>query len=214
VSQPQRQPRLPHDAEEVSRADKKALRLLASRTMPLLFEVGNWVFGGLIAVNLVLISALITVGPVDTAILVSITAFGIALPLDVAGISLLRLVKSMDDAGIEDLTLQAYTEAGYPGIEAYRPTGPEREEQQKKRAILAVWYASAIAGLSIVLTATGLVAALWFVAWWIGVVVLCVGLLSPVLVVLLFVHAQPRRPEAEIEQKARYADIRSRQGRR
>ena len=96
--------------------------------MPLLFQVGDWVFGGLIAFNLVLLSALITVGPVDSAILVSITAFGCALPLDVAGISLLRLVKSMDDVGIEDLTLQSYREAGYPDIEAYLPTRSEREE--------------------------------------------------------------------------------------
>ena len=179
----------------------------------MLFEVGDWVFGGLIAVNLVLISALITVGPADGAILVSITAFGCALPLDVAGISLLRLVKDMNDIGIEDLTLQSYKEAGFPDIEAYLPTAPEREERRKKRAVLALWFASGIAALSIVLTATGLVAALWHMAWWVGVVVLCVILLSPVVVVLMLIYAWPSGSDTGQELQARYEDLSARQKR-
>jgi len=185
---------------------------LASRTTPWLFEVGDWVFGGLIAFNLVLISALITVGPVDTAILVSITALGCALPLDVAGISLLRLVKDVKDI-IDDLTLQSFKDAGFPDIEAYFPSGPERESQRRRRATVAVWYASGIAGLSIALTVTGLVAALWYMAWWIGMVVLCVALVSAVFVVLMLVHGQPTKSEAEKELTKRYADFQARQKR-
>ena len=211
MSQPQRQPPPPLDVEELNRADWRALRTLASRTMPWLFEIGDWVFGGLIAVNLVLISALVTVGPVDAAILVSITALGCALPLEVAGISLLRIVKDLSDIGIEDLTLQSYKEAGYPDIEAYLPTGPEREERRKRRAMLALWFASAIAALGIMLTATGVVAALWYMAWWAGVVVLCVSLLSPVVVVLMLVYAWPSGSDVEKELKANYPGSRDRQ---
>ncbi len=71
----------PQDLDAQARAAMRADAILLERTTPGLFEVGTWVFGGLTAFNILLISALITVGPVDTAILVSITAFACALPL-------------------------------------------------------------------------------------------------------------------------------------
>ena len=213
MSQQGRRPDPPFDIAEQSRATSKALGALAAGIMPWLFDIGDWVFGGLIAVNLVLISALITVGPVDTAILVAITAFGCALPLDVAGISLLRLVKDVKDVGIDDLTPQSFKEAGFPDIDAYIQSGAERESQRKRRATVAVGYAAAMASLSIALIVAGLVAALWYMGWWVGVVALSVALVSAVLVALVFVHGQPPDSEAEKQLKRRYADFRAHQRR-
>ena len=116
------------------------------------------------------------------------------------------LLVDLSDIGIEDLTVQSYKEAGYPDIEAYLPTGPEREERRKRRALLALWFASAIAALGIMLTATGVVAALWYMALWVGVVVLCVSVLSPVVVVLMLVYAWPSGSDVEKELKANYPD--------
>lgn len=141
---------------------------LVERITPWLFDVGTWVFGGLIAFNVVVISALLTVGPVDTAIKVSITAFGSALPLTVAGMCVLRLVKDMKDVGLDDLKVQAYRDAGYPDAEAYFADPQERRLQRSKRAVVALWYALGIATASIVLTVIGIVASLWYMAWWIG----------------------------------------------
>jgi hypothetical protein len=65
------------------------LRYLLKRITPWLVDVGSWIFGGLMAVNLVVISALITVGPVDAAVRTATAALGAALPLNVTGIVLL-----------------------------------------------------------------------------------------------------------------------------
>jgi hypothetical protein len=56
------------------------LRNLAERLTPSLVDAGSWVFGGLIAGNLVVIAALLTVGPIDVAIRVSTAALAAALP--------------------------------------------------------------------------------------------------------------------------------------
>ena len=42
---------------------------------PWLVEVGSWMFGGLVALNLVVIAALLTVGPVDRAVMIGVAAF-------------------------------------------------------------------------------------------------------------------------------------------
>jgi len=122
----------------------------------------------------------------------------------VAGLCLLRLVKDMKEVGIDDLTLQAFKDAGYPDAEAYFPEPRERKAQQSKRSRVAFWYALGIAGLSVVLTVTGLVAALWYMAWWVGVVALVVALASTLLVAAVFLHAQPPESGAEVEAKRRY----------
>ena len=195
-----------------ARAAMRADAILLERTTPWLFEVGTWVFGGLIAFNILLISALLTVGPVDTAVLVSITAFACALPLTVAGICVLRLVKDMKEVGLDDITLQAFKEAGFPDAEAYFPDPRERKAQQSKRSVVALWYTLGIALASIALTVTGLVASLWYMAWWIGVVALVVALASTGLVAAVFMHTQTRQPAAETEAKRRYRDPRRPQG--
>jgi len=198
--------RLEAEAKAALRADA----ILVERITPWLFEVGTWVFGGLIAFNILLISALVTVGPVGTAVRVSITAFACGLPLTVAGMCVLRLVKDMKEVGLDDLTLQAFKDAGYPDAESYFPDPRERKAQQGKRSVVALWYTLGIALAGIVLTVTGLVAALWYMAWWVGVVALAVALASTGLVAAVFMHTQPRPSAAENEAKRRYRDSRRR----
>ena len=168
-----------------------AIRRLLDRTTPWLSEIGSWIFGGLLAVNLVVISALLTVGPVDAAVRISITLFACAFPLDVAGIVVLRLTKDLMDVGLDDLALQAFKESGFPEIDAYFPPGPERAALLKRRSGLALRYSLGIAVLSVALTLGGVVAALWHMAWWIGSVLLVMVALSAGLVLVAFAHAQP-----------------------
>src|SRR6185503_7062419 len=97
----------PPAIDEPSARTFRGLRNLAERITPWLVDVGSWIFGGLTAVNLVAISALITVGPVDAAIRTSTAALAAALPLNVAGIMLLRVIKDVNDVGLDDLTLRA-----------------------------------------------------------------------------------------------------------
>jgi hypothetical protein len=58
---------------------------LVDRTAPWLFEVGSWVFGGLTALNLVIMAALITVGPADTAIRISNCCVRVCAPAQCGG---------------------------------------------------------------------------------------------------------------------------------
>jgi hypothetical protein len=180
-----------HDPREESKQAIKGLDNLVQKIAPWLFDVGSWIFGGLIAFNLFLTAALITVGPVDVATLISIIAFSSALPLNVTGIFLLRLVKDVQDIGIEELTLQSFKDAGFSDIETYFPPTQEREFQRNRRSNLTLAYASAIAALSVGLTLTGFVAALWHLAWWVALIFLVVVALSVALAAAIVAHTLP-----------------------
>lgn len=193
------------DPEEQSKQSMKALGNLVERITPWLVTFGSWIFGGLIAFNLLVVASLITVGPVHPAILVSTAAFTCALPLNVAGLFLLRLIQDMKDVGIEDHMLHAFQDAGFP-IEAYFPPPQVRESLHKRRTDVALRYSVGIAALSIVLTLTGMVAALWYMAWWIGVVFFTMIMFSQVMVIIVIVRSLPPESEAEKEQKRRYRE--------
>ena len=181
----------------------KGLSNLIERVTPMVIEIGSWIFGGLIALNLVVMASLITVGPAHRSILISLTAFASALPLDVAGILLLRLTKDLKDSEIETIALESFKDAGFPDIEAYFPDREGRKEAARRRSHLALGYCMAIVTLSIGLTVAGLTAALWYMAWWIGVTLLAMTFVSALLVVLVFVHSLPPESEAEQELKRR-----------
>jgi hypothetical protein len=166
-----------------------------------LVDVGSWIFGGLIAVNLIVVSALITVGPVDAAIRTSTAALAAALPLNVAGIVLLRLIKDVNDVGLDDLTLRAFQEAGFPNIDAHFPVPRERPAQHARRSRVVLLYATGIVALSLTLTLTGIAAAVWHMGWWIAFVLLAMVALCIALVGIVIAHTLP--PESDAEKSLR-----------
>jgi hypothetical protein len=198
----------PPRVDEQSARTFTGLRNLAERITPWLVDVGSWIFGGLTAVNLVVISALITVGPVDAAIRTSTAALAAALPLNVAGIILLRLIKDVHDVGLDDLTLRAFQDAGFPEIEAYFPSPGERASQDARRSRVALLYSVGIAAVSIALTVTGMAAAMWHMGHWIAFVLLSVVFLSAVLVTAAVARALPPDSAAEKSLKLRYRERR------
>ena len=135
--------------DERSARTFEGLRNLVARVAPWLVDVGSWIFGGLTAINLVVISALITVGPVASAIKISTAALAAALPLNVAGILLLRLIKDLKDIGIDGLALRAFQDARFPHIDAYFPAPRERAIQHARRSRVALLYSMGVAALSI-----------------------------------------------------------------
>ena len=160
------------DLTEQSRHTFNALANLLERVTPWLPAVGSWIFGGLIAFNLLFISAILNVQSVDLPIRISIAAFAVALPLNVTGLLLLRLVKDIQDIRLDEITLQAFQETGFPNLDAYLPPFHERQKQNERRLRVSLGYSFAIAALTTVLTLAGFVAALWHVAWWIGAMLL------------------------------------------
>ncbi len=198
----------PIDLEEQSRQSMQAVGNLIERISPWLFAFGSWIFGGFIAFDLLVVASLITVGPAHATVLISITAFACALPLSVAGLFLLKLIQEMKDVGIDEQMLHAFQDAGFP-IEAYFPQ--DRASLHRRRTGIALSYSLGILALSIVLTLVGMVAALWYMAWWVGVVFLAMVLLSQVLVIIVIAHSFPPESEAEKEQKRRYREYLAKQ---
>jgi len=187
----------PPAADEQSARTFRGLRNLAERITPWLVEVGSWIFGGLTAVNLIVLSALLTVGPVDAPVGTATAALAAALPLNVAGIILLRLIKDANDVGLDDLTLRAFQDAGFPKVEAYFPSPEESASQHARRSRIALLYSLGIAAVSIGLTVTGMVAAVWHMGHWIAFVLLSAVILSAGLLTVAIAHALPQPSAAE-----------------
>jgi hypothetical protein len=183
--------------DERSARTFEGLRNLVAKVTPWLIDVGSWIFGGLTAINLVVISALITVGPVASAIKISTAALAAALPLNVAGILLLRLIKDLKDVGIDGLALRAFQDARFPHIDAYFPAPRERAIQHARRSRVALLYSMGIAALSIALTVTGIAAALWHLGQWIALVLVSSVVLSAALVTIAIAHGLPPESDAE-----------------
>jgi hypothetical protein len=163
--------------EETSRATPddtfkrtvSAFGKLVEMITPWLLDLGNWIFGALIAFNLVIVGALLTVGPVDPAIIVSTGAFALALPVDAAGFFLLRLVADLKHVGLEEIAAQAFQEVGFT-VENQVPLPDAPESIEKRRTRIVLRYSYALLAVSVLLTLVGMSAALWHMAWWISVV--------------------------------------------
>jgi hypothetical protein len=189
---------------------RKAFGNLLEKITPWLFEFGSWIFGGLIAFTLLVMAPLITLGPVDPAILVATAAFALALPLDVAGLFLLKLVQDLKHIGFEEEMAQAFQEVGFTMAEQVAsPTG--LEALRKRRTGVALSYSLGILVLSVLLTLTGMIATLWHMAWWIGVVFFTMVMLSFVIVIVAIATSQPPDSVAEKERKRRYREEMTRQ---
>lgn len=149
---------------------------------PWLFELGSWLFGALIAFNLVILGALLTVGPQDGGVLVATAAFAIALPLDVAGFVVLRLAADMKKVALEDTAVTAFRDVGF--VDDRAPVATDRETREKRRARAVLGYSYTLLLITITVTLVGLTGALWHMAWWIAVLFVAMVVVSSVVAIL------------------------------
>ena len=170
----------------------KGFGTLVERITPWLLELGSWIYGALIAFNLLILASLLTVGPVDRAVLVATAALALAIPPDVAGFVLLRLVDDLRKVRLEDLAIKSFEEAGFDVPDVQRPGDPEAVLRSRTRTVLLYCYS--ILTISLLLTLIGVTAALWHMAWWIGVSFFVMSLASVGLVVGAFATPSSRRP--------------------
>jgi hypothetical protein len=191
--------------QEQNKQNMKAFGKFVERITPWLFEVGSWSFGGLIAFTLLVVASLLTVGPVDPAIMVAMTAFALALPLDVAGLILLRLVQDLKRVGFEEEVVQVFHDVGFTvGEQMASPTA--LESLRKRRTGIVLGDSLGILALSGLLTLTGMTAALWHMAWWIGVVFFAMVMISLAMVIVAIITIQPPGSQEEKEYKRRYRE--------
>lgn len=203
-------------SEDANQKIMQATEKLVERITPWLLEVGSWIFGGLIGFNLIIIEALMTIGPVDAAVMVAITAFALVLPLDVAGLVLLRLVRDLEHVNIEldfenevRQALQSADPSQGEELAAPKPL----ETVRKRRTQLALMYSFSILGLSIVLTLVGMIAALWHMAWWTALAFAVMTLISLGIVSIAVASSQPRVSPQEKARRRRYGQEVARQAR-
>jgi hypothetical protein len=192
-------------AEEQNKQIMKAFEKLVERITPWLLEFGSWIFGGLIASTLLVMASLFTIGPVDPAITVSTAAFALALPLNVTGLFLLRLLQDMKHVGLEEELAQAFHDVGFT-IGEQLASPKTLDSLRKRRTATLLGYSLGILALSALLTLTGMIAVLWYMAWWIGVVFFAMVIISLVIVIVALVTSGPPESQEEKELKRRYSE--------
>lgn len=193
-------------AEAQYRQSMKAYSKLLEKGTPWLFDVGSWIFGGFIAFTLLILTALITVGPVDLYIKIATVALALALPLDVTGLVLLRFVQDIKPVRFEEEVAQTFQEAGLTPGEQQVPSLTALQALRIRGTQVALRYALGILTLSIVLTLAGMTAALWHMAWWIGAGFAAMVVVSVVTILLAMSSLQPPVSAAERAQRRRDRD--------
>ena len=190
-------------AQELNRQSMKALEAVTESITPWLVEFGTWIFAGLIGFALIVIAPLVTLGPVETTIIVSTVALALTLPLNLTGLLLLRLVQDMKR--YEDKLAQGFHDASLIlGAEFASPLAAS--PTQKRRTEIILLISLGMLTVSGLLTLIGLVAALWHVAWWIGILFLVMTIISLGIVVVALSVVRPPQSQEERERKQRYAD--------
>lgn len=152
------------------------LGAVLERITPWLLDLGNWIFGGLIALNLLILGSLITIGPVDTAVVIATAALALALPPDVAGFLLLRLAADMKSVDLEEVATSAFVQAGFTPED--QTAGANSQAAEKRRARVVLLYSYCLLALTVLLTLVGITAALWHMAWWIAALFVAMTLVS------------------------------------
>ena len=185
-------------ADDTWKRTVAGLSTLVERITPWLLDLGNWIFGALIAFNLVILGALLTVGPVDPAVLIATAAFALALPLDAAGFVLLRFVTDMKNVDLEQVATKAFEEVGFSRFGDSDPS-----ESAKRRTAAVLRYSYMLLALTFLLTLIGVTAALWHMSWWIGVLFVAMVIVSQAIVFIALVSTGPktnwRSPAGDVE---------------
>lgn len=170
MTETEKKRRRPRVDENWRRTQLGLTQLLDSIT-PWLLDLGSWTFGALIALNLVVIGALLTVGPVDVAVKIATASFAVALPFGVGGLVLLRLLTDMSKSNLGGAARKAFIDAGF----SFREAGNADESRPRRSALL---YTYVLLTATVLMTLIGLTAALWHMAWWIGVTFVVMALVS------------------------------------
>ena len=179
--------------QEQNRRIWRGFENFVDRITPSLFELGIWLFGGLIAFNLLVLASLFTIGPADAAIKIATAAFAFALPLNLTGLFLLRMVQELKGASLEDELVQAFNQEGFVSDQIPAPADLDATlaSMRTRRVAMVLRSSSGILVVSLVLTLTGLASTLWHMAWWIAIGFLIMLVLSILLVILVLARSQP-----------------------
>jgi hypothetical protein len=150
-----------------------------------LYELGGWIFGGFIVTALMLIQVLISLGTTDHATLISSIAIAVALPFNIAGLSLVRYFKDLNQAATE---AQRFLTQNQTANEETIILGARKEAFTPAKKKLLDTSVTVAIGFSAFSTLISISAALWHISWVVTLVFLISGILSLLLLfrVLLY----------------------------
>src|SRR5579859_1915827 len=191
-------------AEKEREKAKKTFEQWLPAIAPWLFEFGSWLFGGLIAFSILLVQAPILLGPVDPAVITCAAAIALALPLDITGLFLLRVVRDAKQFGFDELMVDSWKDVDF-GFPEEKARHLERlDEGRKKRETVVLYSSIAILFATCALTMAAIIAALWHVVWWVGLVFLAMILVCVVIICIVSALSQPVETEEDKRLKKQY----------
>jgi MFS family permease len=154
-----------------------------------------------------IIGALLPIRPVDLPVEIAIAVFALALPLNVTGLVLLRVVQDVKPVGFEEGIVRVFQEAGFTPGEQQIPSLTTLEAVRKRGTRNVLYTALGILTLSGVLTLVGMVAALWHVAWWIAVAFGVMVFICQIIIQIVMVTSQPRASAEEKAERRRQGEV-------
>jgi hypothetical protein len=150
-------------------------------TAKLLYDLGGWIFGGLIVVALMLLQDLISLGFADRATLIAGLAIAIALPFNLVGLGVIRYFNALNQAVEEAKKVLTET----PGLDVEtleRLTLDSSAFPSGKHKIMDSTVSLSLY-LSVFFTMIGLSSALWRISWAVTLIFL-IAAISGVLLIL------------------------------
>ncbi len=142
-----------------------------------LYELGGWVFGGLIVAALMLLQSLIGLGFAERAVLISGLALAIALPFNLTGLGVVRYFRDLNQASEEAKQSLAQNTSGDDDETLARLAGSNELFTQAKRRVMDSTVALALA-VSLLFTLIGIGSALWRISWAVTVLFLIASVLG------------------------------------
>jgi hypothetical protein len=128
-----------------------------------LYDLGGWIFGGLIVVALMLLQDLISLGFADRAALVAGLAISIALPFNLAGLGIIRYYNDLNRT-TEQARLALGQNSNLDADTLIRLARESDAFPPDKHRVMDSSISWALY-LSVLFTIIGLSAALWRISW-------------------------------------------------
>lgn len=132
-------------------------------TAKLLYDLGGWIFGGLLVVALMLLQVLISLGSVDHASVVAGVMIAIALPFNLAGLGIIRYFQHLNQA-VEEARLGLAQNSSLDEETLDRLTLGSQAFPPAKHRVMDTAVTLALF-LSVLFTLIGLASALWHISW-------------------------------------------------
>jgi len=151
-----------------------------------LYDLGGWIFGGLIVAALMLLQDLITLGFADRATLVAGLAIAIALPFNLAGLGVIRYFNALNQA-VEEAKRVLGQSANLDAETLIQLTRDSDSLPPGKHRVMDSSVSLALY-LSVLFTVIGLSAALWRISW-VATVLFLIASVCGVLLVLRVVRS-------------------------